>query len=110
MNGHFEVVKRDTIPPIRSLDWTADGVPAIGEFRDFRHSEELRPFLKHAASFALTWVALREGERVEPRFHSIRSMMLVYGGSGEAFGDLCASLRAGDVLVIPTGCTQGFTG
>lgn len=110
MSGHFEVVKRDTIPPIRALDRTADGVSTLGEFRDFRHSEELRHFLKHTASFALRWVALRQGEHIEQRFHSVDSLMLVYEGSGEAFGDLCRPLRAGDVLVIPTGCTQGFTG
>lgn len=109
MEGQVQVVKKASIPPLRTID--KDGaVRVIGDFRDFRWSEELRLFLENASDFSMSWAHLEHGEVLEPHVHPIQSMMVIYQGAGEVIGDLHSPLRAGDVLVVPAGCSHGFVG
>lgn len=109
MNGGMQVVKHDTIPPIREVEAGGE-IHNLGELRDFRWSEALRDFMPDASAFSISWVRLGHGEVLETHTHPIQSMMVIYAGSGEMMGDLCRPLCAGDVIVVPAGCRHGFIG
>lgn len=105
----FNIVKRDAMPLIRSID--KDGVEhGLGEFRDFRWSDPLREFLPHMEEFSMSWASLAHREVLKAHTHPIQSMMVIYKGEGAVFGDLNRPLREGDVLVVPPGCSHGFVG
>src|SRR4051812_38816049 len=107
MDGQIQVVKRDTIPPIREVEH--DGkVHSLGELRDFRWSEELRSFMPEDSEFSVSWVKLESGEVLAAHTHPIQSMMVVYAGSGDLLGDLCRHIAEGDVVVVPKGRQHGF--
>lgn len=109
MNGQFDVVKREAIPSIHTVDQNGE-VHVIGEFRDFRWNAELQKFLQNATAFSVSWAVLRHREVLKAHVHPIQSMMVIYAGAGEVFGDLCRPLNAGEVLVVPAGCSHGFIG
>ncbi len=109
MNQSVRIVKRESIPPLRSVE--QDGqVHELGELRDFSWSEPLREFMQGRGDFSVSWVQLQHGETLAPHVHPIQSMMVVYGGSGQMLGDLQRGVSAGDVIVVPPGRLHGFTG
>ncbi len=109
MEGQIQVVKRETIPPIRSVDQQGH-VHGLGELRDFRWSAELRQFMPDASEFSVSWVRLEHEEVLHPHTHPIQSMLVVYAGSGRMLGDLCQPISEGDVIVVPPGRMHGFVG
>lgn len=109
MNGQFAVVKREAIPAIRALDENA-GVHELGEIRDLRSSGALRKFLQNAAELSVSWAVLRHGEVLKAKTLPVQSIVAIYAGAGEVFGDLCRPLTAGDILVVPAGCSHGLIG
>jgi mannose-6-phosphate isomerase-like protein (cupin superfamily) len=109
MEPQFGVVKRDTIPPLRSIEQKGETL-SIGEVRDFNWNAELREFLQNVPDLCVSWATLKHGDVHKPHTHPIQSMMVIYSGSGELIGDLCRTIRAGDVVVIPAGCSHGFIG
>lgn len=107
--AEFQIVKRRDMPSIQSID--KDGVEhGLGDFRDFRWCEPLRAFMPDITDFSLSWAMLAHGEVLKAHTHPIQSMMVIYAGAGEVFGDLCRPLNEGDVLVVPPGCSHGFVG
>jgi quercetin dioxygenase-like cupin family protein len=109
MDDAMRVVKRDTIPPIRTVEHDGE-VHVLGELRDFRWSERLRAFMPDPEQFSVSWVVLQCGETLETHVHPIQSMMVVYRGSGAMLGDLERAVAQGDVIVVPAGRRHGFTG
>jgi quercetin dioxygenase-like cupin family protein len=109
MNDEMQVVKRETIPPITSVEHDGQ-VHVLGELRDFRWSERLREFMPDPEQLSVSWVVLQCGETLEAHVHPIQSMMVVYQGSGEMLGDLERAISQGDVIVVPAGQRHGFTG
>lgn len=109
MTAGFQLVKRESIPSIRTVEQNGTA-HSIGEYRDFRWNQDLRNFLEHASQFSISWAVLPHGEVLKAHVHPIQSMMVIYAGTGEVFGDLCRPLSAGEVLVVPAGCSHGFRG
>src|SRR6185312_10337625 len=110
MDHHtINIVERGAIPSIHEVKPGSD-VHILGELRDFRWSESLRAFMPDASEFSVSWVGLAEGEVLQPHVHPIQSLMVVYSGRGEVMGDLCRTLSAGDIVVVPAGCAHGFVG
>src|SRR5689334_8819824 len=109
MSGEMEIVKRETIPPIATVE-QGGKVHSLGELRDFRWSDQLRDFMPATSEFSISWVQLKHGETLEPHVHPIQSMMVVYAGSGEMLGDLQRAIGEGDVIVVPPGRSHGFVG
>src|SRR4051812_25496464 len=109
MDSPSTLVKREEVPAIHTVEQDGE-THVIGEFRDFRWNDALRKFLEHAKEFSVSWAVLRHREVLKAHVHPIQSMMVVYAGAGEVFGDLCRPLRGGDVLVVPAGCSHGFVG
>ena len=105
----LQVVSRDAIPPIRSVEQDGE-THNLGELRDFRWNDHLRSFMPEASQFSVSWVRLEEGEILQPHVHPIQSMMVFYAGSGEMLGDLRRPVTAGDVVVVPPGRKHGFVG
>jgi mannose-6-phosphate isomerase-like protein (cupin superfamily) len=103
----IQVVKRDTIPPIRPADG-GHGDRRFGELRDFRRSDPLRAFLPTPSRFSVSWVALEPGETLHVLVHPIQSLVIFYAGSGEMTGDVRRAVAADDVVVVPAGCRHGF--
>lgn len=109
MAHDIQIVKRNTIPPIHSVEH--DGAThCLGELRDFRWSDELKSFMAAAEDLSVSWVALADGETLEPHVHPIQSMMIVYAGGGVMLGDLSQAISEGDVVVVPPGRLHGFRG
>jgi len=109
MNAQAQIIKRSSIPPIYSVEESGT-VQALGDFRDFRWCDQLRQFMPSMSEVSLSWAHLAHGEVLKAHTHPIQSMMIIHAGAGEVFGDLCHPLRAGDVLVVPSGCAHGFVG
>jgi len=109
MTSQIQVVKRETIPPIRSVEQDGE-VHTLGELRDFRWSEPLRDFMPDASQFSVSWVQLAHGETLKPHVHPVQSMMVVYAGTGQMLGDLVRPIGEGDIIVVPPGRWHGFTG
>jgi mannose-6-phosphate isomerase-like protein (cupin superfamily) len=109
MDGQFQIVKRDTIPPLREVEQDGE-IHKLGELRDFRWSQELKDFLANASGFSVSWVVLGHEEVLDPHAHPILSMMVVYSGTGQMLGDLECPLQQGEVVVVPAGCQHGFVG
>jgi hypothetical protein len=107
MSAEVEIVKRESIPPMRAAA-RASGFQLRGELRDFRWSAELRRFLQPASQVDFGWVAMSGGDVQAPRVHTVETLFVVYGGSGEAVGELQQPLEAGQILAIPAGCSQGL--
>jgi mannose-6-phosphate isomerase-like protein (cupin superfamily) len=105
----IQVVSRDAIPPIRSVDQDGE-LHSLGELRDFRWNDHLRDFMPAPSQFSVSWVRLDHGEVLQPHVHPIQSLMVFYAGSGEMLGDLCRPITAGDVVVVPAGRKHGFVG
>jgi mannose-6-phosphate isomerase-like protein (cupin superfamily) len=109
MVAHMEIVKRETIPPIRAVEQGGQA-HGLGELRDFRWNDQLRDFMPATTDFSVSWVQLENGETLEPHVHPIQSMMVVYAGSGKMLGDLERPIGEGDVIVVPPGRSHGFVG
>jgi len=107
MDGRITIVKRDTIPPLRTADAPGD---SAGERRDFRWNDQLRAFMPGASQLSVSWVRLEPGERLPPRALSVDSLMVVYGGSADIVGDVTRAVATEDVVVLPGGCMHGFVG
>jgi len=108
MDARITIVKRDTIPPLQAAD-TALG-EGIGELRDFRWNDQLRAFMPDVSDLSVSWVRLEPGEILQPRAHSVDSLMVVYGGSADIVGGVTRAVAAEDVVVLPSGCEHGFVG
>jgi mannose-6-phosphate isomerase-like protein (cupin superfamily) len=109
MTAQIEVIKRDTIPPIRTVE-EGGQIHYLGELRDFRWSEPLRAFMQDASRFSASWVELGYREVLKPHTHPVLSLMVFYRGAGELIGDLRRSIGKDDVVVVPPGHLHGFVG
>ena len=109
MNGQFTVIRREAIPAHRTVEQNSE-TRVVGELRDFRWNSELRNFLRDVGGTSVSWAVLRHSEALKSDAYSIASMVVIYAGGGEVFGDLCRPLHTGDVLVIPAGCSHGLIG
>lgn len=107
MTAQIQVVKRDSMPPLREV--VVDGVThAIGEVRDFRVSQELCEFMPDSSEFSVSWARLGALGTHHQHVHPVQSIMVICEGSGELIGDLRCSIANGDVIVVPAGCLHGF--
>jgi hypothetical protein len=109
MNAEVEIVKRDTIPPIRgSID--SSPLDTFGELRDFRWDDRLREFMPTPARFSVSWVRLSPGQTLHSLVHRAHSLLVVYAGGGRMLGDVRRHITKDDVVVLPAGGRHGFVG
>ncbi|MEV4236471.1 MULTISPECIES: cupin domain-containing protein [unclassified Nocardia] len=105
----MEVVAREAIPEITSV--VVDGtVHDIGLLKDFHRNPALRKFVPEFSRLSLSWVRLQPDEELSVHQHPTKSMIVVAEGTGRTLGDITAEIRAGDIVVVPSGARHGFIG
>jgi quercetin dioxygenase-like cupin family protein len=103
------IVNRADIPSLTSV--TMDDVREyIGDVRDFRRNTVLSNFMPTDGRTSLSWVRLDVNEEHKAHRHPTPSMVIVFEGSGELFGDINQTIVAGDVVMVPAQALHGFTG
>ncbi|AUX24088.1 uncharacterized protein SOCEGT47_046210 [Sorangium cellulosum] len=107
--NRVSVIARHELPAITTVE--VDGaVFDLGEHRDFRRHAAVAGFIPERARLAVAWTRLDPGRSLAPHVHPIRSMIIVCQGAGRLLGELERPLAAGDIVLVPAGCSHGFAG
>ena len=103
------LVRRDDIPSMRTV--VVDGIEHwLGHVKDFTKSAPLTKFLPKDNRISMAWVRLEAGERLDEHIHPVESMILMCEGGARTLGDVKATMKAGDILLVPPGKPHGFIG
>lgn len=108
MASTIQVIKRDTIPPVRPRT-PSPGERISGELRDFRWHDLLRDFMPSPSQVSVSWVTLNPGEILHVLVHPAHSLVVFYAGSGELTGEMQRAVSRDQIVVVPAGCRYGLT-
>jgi hypothetical protein len=109
MMNEIQVISRDAIPPVQSLD-SADSAQRVGELRDFRWHALLREFMPRSADFSVSWVKLKYGEVLLPQAQATAQLLIFHAGAGTLLGETERPVAKDDVVLLPPGSKHGFVG
>ena len=107
--NEIQVVPRDAIPPVQSLE-AADSAQRPGELRDFRWHALLREFMPGSADLSVSWVKLKYGEVLLPQPQATPQVMIFHAGAGTMLGEHERAVAKDDVVILPAGGKHGFVG
>jgi len=105
----MHLITRESLPSIHEveIDGTRHG---LGILKDLRQNPDFARLVPDQARLSVSWVHLKDGERLDEHRHPTTSAIIVTEGSGMVTGDLRGTLKPGDMILVAPGALHGFVG
>ncbi len=107
--GNVKIISRKDIPSLHSA--SIEGKTYyLGILKDFRKHPDLANFIPEDSRLSMSWVHLGVDEVLKTHIHPVKSLILVCSGELNLVGDIEASVKEGDAILIPPLCSHGLIG